>query len=547
MANRTLFDVSVASKVFGQKPTSSYRKLLGSLMNNLIEDPKTTAKVLGIKLKSQMNIKKFSIDDRKTMTISGHTNTMNLNVINRNIEKILDALITPSGEKFTIKNYTLKSVTDEEYSKVHESKTLAYILDKTGLRSGFREEFDAAMKKLPYMYSAKSSMVVTNYPTNEDELRQYFAEFGFTKLGDREYLLPMPEGYIRCKVLGYDYDMNSIYMEVYNTMGDGEVLGTIECELSQAIDSAILISGFYDNPILHVLNKIHSKIGRYWAPFIVDNRFYGYRSANGKKAFVIPTFKEIEFKVKFSDLFTMESLQNYPVAYYKNGKFKKFVDFEGFTEQVFESCKQSDDIVCVNEVINEPTMSEENGSDDYVPEITIPFSHSTADTIEDFIGDTLGILNYLTLFEGTLIHSIVTNEKFVQCKTKFGDSVTITPVNGRTVHAIIISDTFQMILSRNMDITEIFDIYIIRKGLGIFEYTSMTEWMEDVYRRYGSVCCPFLSDDGVGFYVTLTGQYYTLEYQDNDFVFRIYPTFDDKAPLILKPESVIEYLNAMGE
>lgn len=127
MANRTLFDVSVASKVFGQKPTSSYRKLLGSLMNNLIEDPKTTAKVLGIKLKSQMNIKTFSIDDRKTMTISGHTNTVNLNVINRNIEKILDALITPSGEKFTIKNYTLKSVTDEEYSKVHESKTLAYI------------------------------------------------------------------------------------------------------------------------------------------------------------------------------------------------------------------------------------------------------------------------------------------------------------------------------------------------------------------------------------------------------------------------------------
>ena len=75
----------------------------------------------------------------------------------------------------------------------------------------------------------------------------------------------------------------------------------------------------------------------------------------------------------------------------------------------------------------------------------------------------------------------------------------------------------------------------------------MTEWMEDVYRRYGSVCCPFLSDDGVGFYVTLTGQYYTLDYQDNDFIFRVHPTFGDEAPLILKPESLIEYLNAMGE
>ena len=53
MANRTLFNVTVESKVFGQKPTSSYRKLLESLMTNLIEDPKTTAKVLGIKIPNE--------------------------------------------------------------------------------------------------------------------------------------------------------------------------------------------------------------------------------------------------------------------------------------------------------------------------------------------------------------------------------------------------------------------------------------------------------------------------------------------------------------
>lgn len=359
MANRTIFDVSVESKVFGQKPSSSYRRLLDSLMNNLIEDPKTTSKVLGIKLKSQMNIKIFGIDNRKTMTIYGHTNTMNLAIINRNIEKILDALITPSGEKYTIKNYTLQSLTDDEYSKFYESETLTHILDTTGLRGAFLDDFNAMMEKLPFMYSAKSSMSTILLPTNDDTLRLYFAEFGFMELAHREYLLPMPEGYIRCKVKDYDFDTGDIHVELFNSMEADSPSASIRCQLTDCIDLAVIVDGFYDNPMLPILKDIQLKVGRYWSPFVVNNRFYGYRSNNGKKTFVIPTFKETEFKENFYRFSAIDTVQNYPVAYYKNGKFKKFIDFEEFTYHLFELCKKKESAASVNEPIVDSTIPED--------------------------------------------------------------------------------------------------------------------------------------------------------------------------------------------
>lgn len=543
MANRTLFNVTVESKVFGQKPTSSYRKLLESLMTNLIEDPKTTAKVLGIKLKSQMNIKKFDVE-HKTMTISGHTNTMNLKVINRNIERIVDSLITPSGEKYIIKNYVLESMNDKEYSRIHESEALSYILDHTGLRDSFREDFDAAMRKLPYMYSAKSSMLAFVPPTNWDELRLYFSEFGFMEIADKEYLLPMPEGCIRFRVKDYDFDTMSIYIDLFNSMQPEPLIATFGCQLTDCVDLSIITSGFYDNPMLSDLMDLHLAIGRYWAPFVVNNRFYGYRSTNGKKAYVIPTIKETEFKEKFDDLFTVSTLHNYPVAYYKNGKFKRFITFFEFEDVIRKSISketESDTVV----------VSDDNEIDE-VLDITMPQSYLTTNVLPDYKGTAEDIAQYMSFFTDGILTDMELLDSSVICKTRFNETIIVSTTDALDEEVyveFIDADTF-VYTSEGIKLREIMDLYTIRYGLHHMGLQSISQWLERFYHRYQQSCSPFITDYHMGFYNQKTGEYYCVHFDDSDvnIVFDIthdIHTMDDAQTM--SPESMCEYIDKLGE
>lgn len=543
MANRTLFNVTVQSKVFGQKPTSSYRKLLDSLMTNLIEDPKTTAKVLGIKLKSQMNIKKFNVE-HKTMTISGHTNTMNLKVINRNIERIVDSLITPSGEKYIIKNYVLESMNDEEYSRIHESEALSYILDHTGLRDSFREDFDAAMKKLPFMYSAKSSMTTFVPPTNWDELRLYFSEFGFIEVAEREYLLPMPEGFIRFSVEDYDFDTMSIYINLFISSQHESPVMTFGCQLTDCVDLSIITSGFYGNPLLSNLKNLHLGIGRYWAPFVVNNRFYGYRSANGKKTYVIPTMTETEFKEKFNEFFTNIVLHNYPVAYYKNGKFKRFIPFSEFEDVIRKSIsKETESDTAV--------MSDDNEIDE-VLDITMPQSYLTTNTLPDYKGTAEDIAQYMSFFSDGILTDMELLDSSVICKTRFNETIIVSTTDAlddEVYVEFIDADTF-VYTSEGMKLREIMDIYTIRYGLHHMGLQSISEWLERFYHRYQQICSPFITDYHMGFYNQKTSEYYCVHFDDSDvnIVFDIthdIHTMNDAQTM--PPESMCEYIDKLGE
>lgn len=543
MANRTLFNVTVQSKVFGQKPTSSYRKLLDSLMTNLIEDPKTTAKVLGIKLKSQMNIKKFNVE-HKTMTISGHTNTMNLKVINRNIERIVDSLITPSGEKYIIKNYVLESMNDEEYSRIHESEALSYILDHTGLRDSFRDDFDAAMEKLPFMYSAKSSMSTFVPPTNWDELRLYFSEFGFIEVNEREYLLPMPEGFIRFSVEDYDFDTMSIYINLFISSQYESPTITFGCQLTDCVDLSIITSGFYGNPLLSNLKNLHLGIGRYWAPFVVNNRFYGYRSANGKKTYVIPTMTETEFKEKFNEFFTNIVLHNYPVAYYKNGKFKRFIAFSEFEDVIRKSIRketESDTVV----------MSDDNEIDE-VLDITMPQSYLTTNTLPDYKGTAEDIAQYMSFFTDGLLTDMELLDSSVICKTRFNETIIVSTTDALDEEVyveFIDADTF-VYTSEGMKLREIMDIYTIRYGLHHMGLQSISEWLVRFYHRYQQICSPFITDYHMGFYNQKTGEYYCVHFDDSDvnIVFDItHDIHAMKDAQTMSPESMCEYIDKLGE
>lgn len=543
MANRTLFNVMVESKVFGQKPTSSYRKLLESLMTNLIEDPKTTAKVLGIKLKSQMNIKKFNVE-HKTMTISGHTNTMNLKVINRNIERIVDSLIMPSGEKYIVKNYVLESMNDEEYSRIHESEALSYILDHTGLRDSFRDDFDAAMEKLPFMYSAKSSMSTFVPPTNWDELRLYFSEFGFIEVNEREYLLPMPEGFIRFSVEDYDFDTMNIYINLFISSQYESPTITFGCQLTDCVDLSIITSGFYGNPLLSNLKNLHLGIGRYWAPFVVNNRFYGYRSANGKKAYVIPTMSESEFKEKFNEFFNNIVLHNYPVAYYKNGKFKRFITFSEFEETIRKSISKETESGTV-------VVSDDNEIDE-VLDITMPQSYLTTNVLPDYKGTTEDVAQYMSFFTDGILTDMELLDSSVICKTRFNETIIVSTTDAlddEVYVEFIDADTF-VYTSEGMKLREIMDIYTIRYGLHHMGLQSISEWLERFYHRYQQSCSPFITDYHMGFYNKNTGEYYCVHFDDSDvnIVFDIthdIHTMKDKQTM--SPESMCEYIDKLGE
>lgn len=543
MANRTLFNVMVESKVFGQKPTSSYRKLLESLMTNLIEDPKTTAKVLGIKLKSQMNIKKFNVE-HKTMTISGHTNTMNLKVINRNIERIVDSLITPSGEKYIVKNYVLESMNDEEYSRIHESEALSYILDHTGLRDSFRDDFDAAMEKLPFMYSAKSSMSTFVPPTNWDELRLYFSEFGFMEVNEREYLLPMPEGFIRFSVEDYDFDTMSIYINLFISSQYESPTITFGCQLTDCVDLSIITSGFYGNPLLSNLKNLHLGIGRYWAPFVVNNRFYGYRSANGKKTYVIPTMSETEFKEKFNEFFTNIVLHNYPVAYYKNGKFKRFIAFSEFEDVVRKSISKETESDTI-------AVSDDNEIDE-VLDITMPQSYLTTNVLPDYKGTVEDIAQYMSFFTDGLLTDMELLDSSVICKTRFNETIIVSTTDAlddEVYVEFIDVDTF-VYTSEGMKLCEIMDIYTIRYGLHHMGLQSISEWLERFYHRYQQSCSPFITDYHMGFYNQKTGEYYCVHFDDSDvnIVFDIiHDIHTMKDVQTMSPESMCEYIDKLGE
>ena len=543
MANRTLFNVMVESKVFGQKPTSSYRKLLDSLMNNLIEDPKTTAKVLGIKLKSQMNIKEFNVE-HKTMTISGHTNTMNLKVINRNIERIVDSLITPSGEKYIIKNYVLESMNDEEYSRIHESEALSYILDHTGLRDSFRDDFDTAMKKLPFMYSAKSSMSAFVPPTNWDELRLYFSEFGFIEVAEREYLLPMPEGFIRFSVEDYDFDTMSIYINLFISSQHESPVMTFGCQLTDCVDLSIITSGFYGNPLLSNLKNLHLGIGRYWAPFVVNNRFYGYRSANGKKTYVIPTMTETEFKEKFNEFFTNIVLHNYPVAYYKNGKFKRFIPFSEFEKTIRKSISKETESGTV-------VVSDDNEIDE-VLDITMPQSYLTTNALPDYKGTVEDIAQYMSFFTDGLLTDMELLDSSVLCKTRFNETIIVSTTDAlddEVYVEFIDVDTF-VYTSEGMKLREIMDIYTIRYGLHHMGLQSISEWLERFYHRYQQSCSPFITDYHMGFYNQKTSEYYCVHFDDSDvnIVFDITKDIHTmKDVQTMSPESMCEYIDKLGE
>lgn len=543
MANRTLFNVMVESKVFGQKPTSSYRKLLDSLMNNLIEDPKTTAKVLGIKLKSQMNIKKFNVE-HKTMTISGHTNTMNLKVINRNIERIVDSLITPSGEKYIIKNYVLESMNDEEYSRIHESEALSYILDHTGLRDSFRDDFDAAMEKLPFMYSAKSSMSTFVPPTNWDELRLYFSEFGFMEVNERDYLLPMPEGCIRFSVKDYDFDTMNIYINLFISTQPESPTITFGCQLTDCVDLSIITSGFYGNPLLSNLKNLHLGIGRYWAPFVVNNRFYGYRSANGKKTYVIPTMTETEFKEKFNEFFTNIVLHNYPVAYYKNGKFKRFIAFSEFEDVIRKSIsKETESDTAV--------MSDDNEIDE-VLDITMPQSYLTTNTLPDYKGTAEDIAQYMSFFSDGILTDMELLDSSVICKTRFNETIIVSTTDAldEEVYVEFIDADTLVYTSEGMNIREVMDIYTIRYGLHHMGLQSISQWLERFYHRYQQSCSPFITDYHMGFYNQKTGEYYCVHFDDSDvnIIFDITKDIHTmKDAQTMSPESMCEYIDKLGE
>lgn len=543
MANRILFNVTVESKVFGQKPTSSYRKLLESLMTNLIEDPKTTAKVLGIKLKSQMNIKKFDVE-HKTMTISGHTNTMNLKVINRNIERIVDSLITPSGEKYIIKNYVLESMNDEEYSRIHESEALSYILDHTGLRDSFRDDFDAAMEKLPFMYSAKSSMSTFVPPTNWDELRLYFSEFGFIEVNEREYLLPMPEGFIRFSVEDYDFDTMSIYINLFISSHHESPTITFGCQLTDCVDLSIITSGFYGNPLLSNLKNLHLGIGRYWAPFVVNNRFYGYRSANGKKAYVIPTMSESEFKEKFNEFFNNIVLHNYPVAYYKNGKFKRFITFSEFEETIRKSISKETESGSV-------VVSDDNEIDE-VLDITMPQSYLTTNVLPDYKGTVEDIAQYMSFFTDGLLTDMELLDSSVICKTRFNETIIVSTTDAlddEVYVEFIDVDTF-VYTSEGMKLREVMDVYTIRYGLHHMGLQSISEWLERFYHRYQQSCSPFITDYHMGFYNQKTSEYYCVHFDDSDvnIVFDITHDIHTMNDAQTKsPEEMCEYIDKLGE
>lgn len=544
MANRTLFNVMVESKVFGQKPTSSYRKLLDSLMNNLIEDPKTTAKVLGIKLKSQMNIKKFNVE-HKTMTISGHTNTMNLKVINRNIERIVDSLITPSGEKYIIKNYVLESMNDEEYSRIHESEALSYILDHTGLRDSFRDDFDAAMEKLPFMYSAKSSMSTFVPPTNWDELRLYFSEFGFMEVNERDYLLPMPEGCIRFSVKDYDFDTMNIYINLFISSQPESPTITFGCQLTDCVDLSIITSGFYGNPLLSNLKNLHLGIGRYWAPFVVNNRFYGYRSANGKKTYVIPTMTETEFKEKFNEFFTNIVLHNYPVAYYKNGKFKRFITFSEFEDVIRKSVAK--EIDC-SEVVSNDTDTDF----DEVLDITMPQSYLTTNVLPDYKGTVEDIAQYMSFFTDGILTDMELLDSSVICKTRFNETIIVSTTDALDdeVYVEFIDVDTLVYTSEGMKLREVMDVYTIRYGLHHMGLQSISEWLERFYHRYQQSCSPFITDYHMGFYNQKTGEYYCIHFDDSDvnIVFDItHDIHTMKDAQTMSPESMCEYIDKLGE
>lgn len=543
MANRTLFNVMVESKVFGQKPTSSYRKLLDSLMTNLIEDPKTTAKVLGIKLKSQMNIKEFNVE-HKTMTISGHTNTMNLKVINRNIERIVDSLITPSGEKYIVKNYVLESMNDEEYSRIHESEALSYILDHTGLRDSFRDDFDAAMEKLPFMYSAKSSMSTFVPPTNWDELRLYFSEFGFIEVNEREYLLPMPEGFIRFSVEDYDFDTMNIYINLFISSQYESPTITFGCQLTDCVDLSIITSGFYGNPLLSNLKNLHLGIGRYWAPFVVNNRFYGYRSANGKKAYVIPTMSESEFKEKFNEFFNNIVLHNYPVAYYKNGKFKRFIPFSEFEDVIRKSIRKETESGTV-------VVSDDNEIDE-VLDITMPQSYLTTNVLPDYKGTVEDIAQYMSFFTDGLLTDMELLDSSVICKTRFNETIIVSPTDAlddEVYVEFIDVDTF-VYTSEGMKLREVMDVYTIRYGLHHMGLQSISEWLERFYHRYQQSCSPFITDYHMGFYNQKTSEYYCVHFDDSDvnIVFDITHDIHTMNDAQTKsPEEMCEYIDKLGE
>lgn len=543
MANRTLFNVTVQSKVFGQKPTSSYRKLLDSLMTNLIEDPKTTAKVLGIKLKSQMNIKKFNVE-HKMMTISGHTNTMNLKVINRNIERIVDSLITPSGEKYIIKNYVLESMNDEEYSRIHESEALSYILDYTGLRDSFRDDFDAAMEKLPFMYSAKSSMSTFVPPTNWDELRLYFSEFGFIEVNEREYLLPMPEGFIRFSVKDYDFDTMNIYINLFISSQPESPTITFGCQLTDCVDLSIITSGFYGNPLLSNLKNLHLGIGRYWALFVVNNRFYGYRSDNGKKTYVIPTMSETEFKEKFNEFFTNIVLHNYPVAYYKNGKFKRFITFSEFEETIRKSISK--------ETESDTAVMSDDTEIDEVLDITMPQSYLTTNVLPDYKGTAEDIAQYMSFFTDGLLTDMELLDSSVICKTRFNETIIVSTTDAlddEVYVEFIDVDTF-VYTSEGMKLREIMDLYTIRYGLHHMGLQSISQWLERFYHRYQQSCSPFITDYHMGFYNQKTGEYYCVHFDDSDvnIVFDITKDIHTmKDVQTMSPESMCEYIDKLGE
>lgn len=545
MANRTLFNVTVQSKVFGQKPTSSYRKLLDSLMTNLIEDPKTTAKVLGIKLKSQMNIKKFNVE-HKTMTISGHTNTMNLKVINRNIERIVDSLITPSGEKYIIKNYVLESMNDEEYSRIHESEDFAELLDITGIRDGFRLDFNDAMKELPFLYCPKSAMLVTDYPTTIEGLRTYFGEFGFIDTEIQgEYFLPMPHGVIRCRVLDYDTTNYTINVAVFDAINTNAPLATLECKLDECVDLMVLIIGFSDNQLMYPLKRLHSEIGRYWSPFLVDKRFFGFKNNSGKKLFVIPTLSEEGLRDNFDQFFDAITLGNYPVAYYKNSKFKRFITFSEFEEMVKKP---------LGKEANDTAVAVDTDSDevDEVLDITMPRSFLTTNTLPDYTGSVDDISKYVSLFKDGLIEDIQQSDESIICKTRFNETIIISPteLDKSTVFVEFIDADTYVYASKEMKLREVMDLYIIYRGLHHIGLYHVIAWVEQFYQRYKNVCAPLMTDYHMGFYNDRLCELYCIRYDDSDvnIVFDIKHDLHDTEVIDTKsPEEMCEYIDKLGE
>jgi len=433
---------------------------------------------------------------------------------------------------------------DEEYSRIHESEALSYILDHTGLRDSFRDDFDAAMQKLPFMYSAKSSMSAFVPPTNWDELRLYFSEFGFIEVNEREYLLPMPEGFIRFSVEDYDFDTMNIYINLFISSQYESPTITFGCQLTDCVDLSIITSGFYGNPLLSNLKNLHLGIGRYWAPFVVNNRFYGYRSANGKKAYVIPTMSESEFKEKFNEFFNNIVLHNYPVAYYKNGKFKRFITFSEFEETIRKSISKETESGTV-------VVSDDNEIDE-VLDITMPQSYLTTNTLPDYKGTAEDVAQYMSFFSDGILTDMELLDSSVICKTRFNETIIISTTDALDEEVyveFIDADTF-VYTSEGMKIREIMDIYTIRYGLHHMGLQSISQWLEQFYHRYQQSCSPFMTDYHMGFYNQKTGEYYCVHFDDSDvnIVFDITKDIHTMKDVQTKsPEEMCEYIDKLGE